>query len=153
MSEENFYKAKEIYGETFYQLPKVLFTNPLYKGISNDAKVAYALLKDRFNYSIRNNWVDENDNIYFIFTNDELMGLLSSGNQKVIKIKKELDSVGLLLQKRMGVNKPNHLYLLRPEVEATDVYKQINRSSVDTSGNVKITLPENVDTSGNVKIT
>lgn len=66
MSEENFYKAKEIYGETFYQLPKVLFTNPLYKGISNDAKVAYALLKDRFNYSIRNNWVDENDNIYFI---------------------------------------------------------------------------------------
>ncbi|WP_273710768.1 replication initiator protein A [Leuconostoc mesenteroides] len=153
MSEESFYKAKEIYGETFYQLPKVLFTNPLYKGISNDAKVAYALLKDRFNYSIRNNWVDENDNIYFIFTNDELMSLLSSGNQKVIKIKKELDSVGLLLQKRMGVNKPNHLYLLRPEVEATDVYKQVNSSNVDTSGNVKITLPENVDTSGNVKIT
>lgn len=153
MSEENFYKAKEIYGETFYQLPKVLFTNPLYKGISNDAKVAYALLKDRFNYSIRNNWVDENDNIYFIFTNDELMGLLSSGNQKVIKIKKELDSVGLLLQKRMGVNKPNHLYLLRPEVEATDVYKQANSSTVDTSGNVKITpnlylqpLDTNIDT-------
>ncbi|AFT82583.1 replication initiator protein A [Leuconostoc carnosum] len=153
MSEESFYKAKEIYGETFYQLPKVLFTNPLYKGISNDAKVAYALLKDRFNYSIRNNWVDENDNIYFIFTNDELMSLLSSGNQKVIKIKKELDSVGLLLQKRMGVNKPNHLYLLRPEVEATDVYKQVNSSNVDKSGNVKITLPENVDKSGNVKIT
>lgn len=153
MSEESFYKAKEIYGETFYQLPKVLFTNPLYKGISNDAKVAYALLKDRFNYSLRNNWVDENDNIYFIFTNDELMSLLSSGNQKVIKIKKELDSVGLLLQKRMGVNKPNHLYLLRPEVEATDVYKQVNSSNVDKSGNVKITLPENVDNSGSVKIT
>lgn len=153
MSEESFYKAKEIYGETFYQLPKVLFTNPLYKGISNDAKVAYALLKDRFNYSIRNNWVDENDNIYFIFTNDELMSLLSSGNQKVIKIKKELDSVGLLLQKRMGVNKPNHLYLLRPEVEATDVYKQVNSSNVDKSGNVKITrnlylqpLDTNIDT-------
>ncbi|WP_273718459.1 replication initiator protein A, partial [Leuconostoc mesenteroides] len=161
MSEENFYKAKEIYGETFYQLPKILFTNSKYKGISNDAKVAYALLKDRFNYSIHNNWVDDNDNIFFIFTNEELMALLSSGNQKVIKIKKELASVGLLLQKRMGVNKPNHLYLLRPEVEATDVYRQASAVNLDTSGNVKITLPEtatnssveNVDINGNVKTT
>ncbi len=45
------------------------------------------------------------------------------------------------------------LYLADLEVEATDVYKQVNSSNVDTSGNVKITLPENVDNSGSVKIT
>ncbi|WP_224139708.1 hypothetical protein [Leuconostoc gasicomitatum] len=44
------------------------------------------------------------------------------------------------------------LYLADLEVEATDVYKQVNSSNVDTSGNVKITLPENVDNSGSVKI-
>ena len=116
MSQPQFYKAKEVYGETYYQLPKVLFSNIKYKKLSNDAKVAYALLKDRFNYSVQNNWVDEDDNLYFIFTNEELMEMLDSGNQKVIKIKKELQTSELLFQKRMGVNKPNRLYLLRPVV-------------------------------------
>ncbi|ADG39496.1 hypothetical protein LKI_10586 (plasmid) [Leuconostoc kimchii IMSNU 11154] len=45
------------------------------------------------------------------------------------------------------------LYLADLEVEATDVYKQVNSSNVDTSGNVKITLPENVDNSGSVIFT
>lgn len=92
--------------------------------MSSDAKIAYALLKDRFTYSIKNNWIDNEDNLYFIFTNEELMTLLDVGNQKVVKVKKELEKVELLLQKRMGLNKPNRLYLLRPEVEATDVYLQ-----------------------------
>ncbi|ARD97579.1 replication initiator protein A (plasmid) [Lactococcus lactis subsp. lactis] len=157
MSQPQFYKAKEVYGETYYQLPKVLFSNIKYKKLSNDAKVAYALLKDRFNYSVQNNWVDEDDNLYFIFTNEELMEMLDSGNQKVIKIKKELQTSELLFQKRMGVNKPNRLYLLRPVVEATDVYVQNTPQTLDTSGSVKITFPEQppqtLDTSGSVKIT
>ena len=157
MSQPQFYKAKEVYGETYYQLPKVLFSNIKYKKLSNDAKVAYALLKDRFNYSVQNNWVDEDDNLYFIFTNEELMKMLDSGNQKVIKIKKELQTSELLFQKRMGVNKPNRLYLLRPVVEATDVYVQNTPQTLATSGSVKITLPENeprtLATSGSVKIT
>ena len=157
MSQPQFYKAKEVYGETYYQLPKVLFSNIKYKKLSNDAKVAYALLKDRFNYSVQNNWVDEDDNLYFIFTNEELMEMLDSGNQKVIKIKKELQTSELLFQKRMGVNKPNRLYLLRPVVEATDVYVQNTPQTLATSGSVKITLPEQpprtLATSGCVKIT
>ncbi|WP_259749141.1 replication initiator protein A [Lactococcus lactis] len=157
MSQPQFYKAKEVYGETYYQLPKVLFSNIKYKKLSNDAKVAYALLKDRFNYSVQNNWVDEDDNLYFIFTNEELMEMLDSGNQKVIKIKKELQTSELLFQKRMGVNKPNRLYLLRPVVEATDVYVQNTPKTLATSGSVKITLPEQppqtLATSGSVKIT
>ncbi|WP_259759985.1 replication initiator protein A [Lactococcus cremoris] len=157
MSQPQFYKAKEVYGETYYQLPKVLFSNIKYKKLSNDAKVAYALLKDRFNYSVQNNWVDEDDNLYFIFTNEELMEMLDSGNQKVIKIKKELQTSELLFQKRMGVNKPNRLYLLRPVVEATDVYVQNTPQTLATSGSVKITFPEQppqtLATSGSVKIT
>ena len=157
MSQPQFYKAKEVYGETYYQLPKVLFSNIKYKKLSNDAKVAYALLKDRFNYSVQNNWVDEDDNLYFIFTNEELMEMLDSGNQKVIKIKKELQTSELLFQKRMGVNKPNRLYLLRPVVEATDVYVQNTPQTLATSGSVKIThnqYKEYLDTSlDNIKDT
>ena len=153
MTQDKYYKPMEEYANTFYQLPTVLFTNPKYKNMSNDAKVAYALLKDRFNYSVRNHWIDKEDNIYFIFTNDELMNLLSTGNKKVVKIKKELEQVELLEQKRMGVNQPNRLYLLRPEVTATDVYLQANAETLDNSGSVKTTLPKTLDNSGSVKTT
>lgn len=125
----NFYNVKDTYTEKFFQLPQVFFTSKKYKKLSNDAKVAYTLLKDRNNYSIRNKWFDEEGNIYFIFTVTELMTLLRCGNQKVNKIKKELEEYGLLVQKRMGLNRPNRLYLLRPEITAEDAYIQANEEA------------------------
>lgn len=120
----NFYKVEQYYTEKFYQMPQVLFTSEKYRDMSNDARVMYALLKDRNSYSVRNHWFDENDNIYFIFTNNELMTMLNCGSEKLSKVKKELIKKGLLYQKRMGLNQPNRLYLLRPEVSAQDVYVQ-----------------------------
>ncbi len=32
--------------------------------LSNDAKIAYALLKDRLELSIKNNWFDESGDIF-----------------------------------------------------------------------------------------
>ncbi|HAP8562068.1 TPA: replication protein RepA, partial [Enterococcus faecium] len=92
---------------------------------------AYMLLKDRFDYSVKNNWVDSDDNIFFIFTVEELMKLLQCREGKVSKIKKELEKAGLLKQKRGRVNKrdgkiesmPNLLYLGKPEVTNQDVFK------------------------------
>ncbi|HCR3926115.1 TPA: replication initiator protein A, partial [Enterococcus faecium] len=127
----NYYKSKEIYREKYYQMPKVFFTNEKYMDLSNDAKIAYMLLKDRFDYSVKNNWVDSDDNIFFIFTVEELMKLLQCREGKVSKIKKELEKAGLLKQKRGRVNKrdgkiesmPNLLYLGKPEVTNQDVFK------------------------------
>ena len=118
------YNVNDITRETFYQLPKVFFSkHSKYEKMSLPAAVAFSFLKDRFKYSIKNNWIDENGDIYFIFTNQELGETLKvKSKQTVVKIKKELESYGLLEQKRMGVNRPNRLYLLQPEVTATDVY-------------------------------
>ncbi|EJH6401430.1 replication initiator protein A, partial [Enterococcus faecalis] len=125
------YKSKEIYREKYYQMPKVFFTNELYKSLSNDAKIAYMLLKDRFDSSVKNNWVDNEDNIYFIYTVAELMTLLNCREGKVSKIKKELEAVNLLKQKKGRVKKingkiettPNLLYLGKPIVTSEDVFK------------------------------
>ena len=72
------------------------------------------------------------------------------------------------MQKQLGFNpktkknEPNRLYLSKLDVKATDVYLRGEDSpkvsqTLDTSGNVKITLPQEtaqtLDTSGNVKIT
>lgn len=135
----NYYKSNEVYGETFFQLPKVLFTNEKYKKLSNDAKIAFALLKDRFGYSVKNNWIDQHKRIYFIYTNQELMSILNVQEKKVIRIKRELESVNLLTQEQLGQNKPNRLYLLKPQASATDVYAQVVSESLDNTGTVKMT--------------
>ncbi|WP_056984730.1 replication initiator protein A [Limosilactobacillus oris] len=168
----NYYEADNVYGALFFQFPKVLMYGEQYKHLSSDAKLAYMVLKDRLEYSLRNNWVDEEGHVYFTFTNQELENLFNCHNQKVVKIKKELETAHLLMQKQLGFNpktkknEPNRLYLSKLDVKATDVYLRGEDSpkvsqTLDTSGNVKITLPhksvdetaQTLDTSGNVKIT
>ncbi|HHD1594528.1 TPA: replication initiator protein A [Enterococcus faecalis] len=163
MSEFQFIKSKSVYGELYFQFPKVLMYGSKYKKISNDAKIAYMILKDRLEYSLRNNWVDEDDNVYFIYTNSELEELLNCSKPKIVKIKKELEEIGLLFQKRMGFNnktkknEPNRLYLAELEVNATDVYlrgstEKNDPQTLDTSGSKNSLLPKNdpqtLDTSG-----
>ena len=163
-----YFKKKEQYQERFYQLPKVFFTNEIYKKLSLEAKVAYSILRDRLELSLQNDWVDSEENIYFIYTNENLMEILNLGKNKVVKIKKELESVNLLRQKRLGLNKPNMLYLIKPEVTEDDIYKiqneeKTNKSTDDkevcktnfrkftkqTSGSLQNKLPEVCETNSN----
>ncbi len=162
----NYYEADNVYGALFFQFPKVLMYGEQYKHLSNDAKLAYMVLKDRLEYSLRNNWVDSEGHVYFIFTNQELMDLFNCSKGKVIKIKTELESIGLLVQKQMGFNpktkknEPNRLYLSKLDVKATDVYlrgeySQNSPQTLATSGSSKNELPretvETLATSGSSK--
>ncbi|HDD7172840.1 TPA: replication initiator protein A [Staphylococcus aureus] len=122
MSEQRF-NIQQQYRQKFYQLPKVFFTNDKYIQLSNDAKIAYALLKDRLELSIKNNWFDENGDIFFIYTNENLKTILNCHKAKLIKIKKELTEADLLEQIRCGQGKPNKLYLMNPEITKEDIYE------------------------------
>ncbi|WP_341637031.1 replication initiator protein A [Staphylococcus casei] len=112
------YNLSQVKTERFYQLPKYLFEDSYFKKMSAEAKIMYALLKDRFELSIQNEWVDKNNNIYFIFSNKNLCEYLGYAEQKIIKLKKELVKFNLLTQERVGLNKPNRLYLLKPNYDA-----------------------------------
>ena len=107
------------------QVPKVFFTNEKYKKLSNDAKIAYALLMDRHNLSLKNGWIEEETGrIYFVFKQNEIMDLLNiSSNSTWQKIKKELVAAGLLEFKRVGLKQPNRMYIKWPEVTDEDIYK------------------------------
>ncbi len=129
MTSFNFRKADNRYKELFFQFPKVLYYSQKYKKkLSLSAKAAYMVLMDREEYSLKNEWIDEDGNVYFIFTNQELADLLDVSPRTVINIKKELENANLLLQKKMGFNpktgknEPNRLYLAELEVSDTDVY-------------------------------
>ncbi len=131
------YNLSQVKTERFYQLPKYLFEDAYFKKMSAEAKIMYALLKDRFELSIQNEWVDKNNNIYFIFSNKHLCEYLGYAEQKIIKLKKELISFNLLTQERVGLNKPNRLYLLKPnyDIKASHSKELPNSQSNDTENN------------------
>ena len=161
----NYYEADNVYGALFFQFPKVLMYGEQYKKLSSDAKLAYMVLKDRLEYSLRNHWIDEEGHVYFIFTNQELMKLFNCSEHKAIKVKAELTSTGLLFQKQLGFNpktkknEPNRLYLSKLDVQATDVYlrenSQNSSQTLATSGTAKNAVPretvETLATSGTAK--
>lgn len=155
MNDFQFISANETYRNLYYQLPKVLFTSEFYKNMSNDSKIAYAMLQDRCEYSIQNNWIDQDGHIYFIFTRNELMDILGCKENKIAKIKKELKDKNLLYEKRIPPKKlptgefknyPNRLYLGKLEVSATDVYAISNASHTnDLSESGKNQLSDKYD--------
>ena len=109
----------------FYQLPKFLFKTDKYKKMSVEAKTLYALIIDRVKLSCKNNWVDEEENIYIIFTNEEVRKELNCCLTTAIKIMKELKSYGLISSKRQGLGKPNLIYPQKIE-EILDIGKSKN---------------------------
>nr|WP_238347256.1 replication initiator protein A [Staphylococcus shinii] len=111
-------------------LHKVLFINEKYKKLSDSAKVTYAILNDRVRLSIKNNWIDQNGDIYFIFTNENLQEVLDKSKNTITKIKKELQEVGLLEQVKTGFNRPNKLYLHEIETNI-NIEKEIQNSTVN----------------------
>ena len=143
----NFTNAKRAYEVKFYALPQILLQGEKYKDLSDSAILLYSVLRDRLSYSLSNNWVDENNNVYFIYTNNELKELRHWSNNKINKIKHELMDANLLYQKHMGFNprsgknEPNRLYLADLEVTAKDVY--IKREPIKS--------PESLGTSGLLK--
>ncbi|MEZ7611285.1 replication initiator protein A [Staphylococcus capitis] len=116
--------------QNFYMLHKVLFINEKYKKLSDSAKVTYAILNDRVSLSIKNNWIDQNGDIYFIFTNENLQEVLDKSKNTITKIKKELQEVGLLEQVKTGFNQPNKLYLHEVETNI-NIEKEIQNTTLN----------------------
>ena len=150
MAQDSFkyYEADSVYGNLFFQFPKVLMYGSQYSKLSSDTKLAYMVLKDRLEYSLKNHLVDEENHVYFIFTNEELKSLFNCSNTKVAKIKKELETAHLLLQKRMGFQPsagrqlPNRLYLADLSVNPQDRYLRSQETSETAQTLDKSRLPK-----------
>ena len=143
MNQTNFIESEKAYATRFFQFPQVLIYGSQYKTLSDSAKLGYMILHDRLDYSLKNNWVDEDNRVYFIFTNQELTDLMGRSKKKVIRAKNELENQGLLFQKTMhfnpktGKNEPNRLYLADLEVTATDIYTKSRQQEPRTLGTRK----------------
>ncbi len=124
----NYYYSHEAEQFTFYRIPKALFTEPQFQGLSVEAKVLYGLMLDRVGLSVRSGWVDENQRVYIYFTIADVEEQLGCGRSKAIRLLKELDSdVGLIRRKRQGLGHPDKIYVMN--FTSGNVQKSQNETS------------------------
>ncbi len=111
MNKFNYYKDNEAFSHKYYQITQELFINPLYKDkLYSDSKLLYGFLLDRLSLSLKNNWCDENGNVYIIFTRKEVQEKLCLSNETVTKAFKQLTNCKFIFEKRQYANKPNLIY-------------------------------------------
>lgn len=100
----------------FYQMPKAFFHNPLYIGMKNESKIAYAILRDLLPLSIENNWVNDKNEVYVKFSREKMMKRLNiKGSAKYAEIIKELIEKELIVKKRVGLKQVDETYVCLPE--------------------------------------
>lgn len=142
----DYYYGNEAEQYTFFRIPKLLFTDSRYAGISVEAKVLYGLLLDRMGLSLKNGWLDEEGRVYIIFTIADIKAMLGCAEQKVNKLLRELDSaggIGLIERRRRGLGKPNVIYVKNFTGEkGTGKESQIKKCENHNSGIVKTTDQE-----------
>ncbi len=121
---KNAYTVNEENSHRFYQLPKELFVNEKYKTLNSDAKLLYALLLDRKELSRKNKWVDEYGQVYLLYTRDNLCEMLGVSRPTVTRAFKQLSSVGLIIEERQGLTKPNKIFVCKLEYGGKDSFSQ-----------------------------
>lgn len=105
--------------ERFFRIPKI-FNDPdsPFFNMSTHAKYAYGLIRDRFELSFKNKWIDQDGAVYLVFTINSLSEYLGCGRDKAIAIKKELTECRLIEEDR-AVGRANRIYLLNVEFSTT----------------------------------
>ncbi|MBE6070203.1 MAG: replication initiator protein A [Clostridium lundense] len=95
----------------FYRIPKALFTDSRFGKLSMEAKVLYGLLLDRMCLSSENGWLDGQGRVYIFFTLEDATTMLGFGKDKLVRMFKELDVIGLIERKRQGLGRPTIIYV------------------------------------------
>ena len=70
------YRISDVVNEEFLRFPLILLSNPRYKEMSLEAKFVYALLLNRLTLSQKNGWINEDNEVYLIYTREEAASLL-----------------------------------------------------------------------------
>lgn len=115
----------------YMQMPRWLFFDPRYSGLSLDAKVAYTFLLNRFQLSRRKGWVNEQGEVFVIFPRQALAKELHICDKRVTAAFHALAERELIWEKRCGRGDANQIYLARVEPRDDPAYECAPFSSAE----------------------
>jgi len=116
--------TKKINADQYMPFYEFLFFDPLYRKMSDKAKILYTYLRNTLKFFEHENerykheeglksYFDENGDLFVIADNIELCYILNCSEPTLIKTKKEIARYGLLEELRKK-DKPNQIYPLKP---------------------------------------
>ena len=76
---------------SFIRLPKLLFMDRHFRGLSLEAKTVYGIMLDRMSLSVKNNWIDEENRVYITYSITSLAEEIGCSKDRVGRILSELD--------------------------------------------------------------
>ena len=99
---------------TFIRLPKALYTEDMFRKLSDGSKVLYGMLLELMGLSRKNGWIDEKGRVYISVSIQKIRQMMNCGNEKAVAMLRELDSkdgVGLIERIKQGQGKPTIIYV------------------------------------------
>ena len=107
--------VKKGYGHdyTFAKMPKFIFEDVKYKDLKSEDILLYTLIVDRISLSnVNDGYTDEDGNLFAIMPVDAAAGYIRMSEKSARNSFKRLQEAGLIHVKRMGLQKPNRIYLV-----------------------------------------
>ena len=155
MVEFDYYYGKEADTFSFYRVPKILFSEAYFKGLSVEAKVLYGLMLDRMSLSMKNQWIDDEGKVYINFSVENIQEYMGCSKNKAVAILKELDSdggIGLVEKKRQGQGKPTIIYVKnfasKEFLQNCNSWDSAQNRGVSESQKINFLSPMNEDSRG-----
>lgn len=121
----------------FVRIPKELFRNPYYAGLSPEARLLYGFLLDRACLSQANGdaWRTESGAPYVIFTLTEIRQRLNCGADKATTLLRKLEEYGLIRKDRPKRDGPYHI-IVHP-------FSESEKAGLPNRENQDSPIPEN----------
>lgn len=104
------------------QMPRWLFADARYTGLSLEAKVAYTFLLNRFQLSRRNGWVNGQGEVYVIYTRADMASEMQISYKKAIACFRELTEKRLIWEQRAGRGLPNRIFMAEVQLDEAAAY-------------------------------
>lgn len=96
----------------FHRLPKFLFTQERFAGLSCEGKMLFALILDRLSLSKKNGWVDEFGRIYVYFTHESACQALGKSKSTLGRLFAQLEQeLGLIQRQKQGLGCPDKIFV------------------------------------------
>ena len=102
---------------SYLPMPRFLMNLP----ISNTAKLLYTQLLGKAQLSQKNEWVDAQGRVYFIYPIHQMAVDMDKSSTTIKDALRELVASQLLEKIPQGRGRPNHLYLLFPDEEVGQI--------------------------------
>ena len=96
----------------YYSVPKLLFIDDKFKGLSCQAKLLYGFLLDRTALSVENKWFDKQGRTYVYYKQSDAQNNLNIGKNKATAIFTELENIGLIIRQKQGQGKPTKIFVM-----------------------------------------